>query len=327
MHGSEKEPDIGISKSASNSGLSFQALWSSVEPHCPDSALSNSSSFKMGLPTHRYQGVKMLDFSLQDQDSSSTQSTGQSCPKAAAIEETDFNTQRVGFTQSDHNTSHGKHEGGENKFTSLVGAHNYILPPLQADYSQSFPAISFQDQHFGRVMPTYDPQAMVMGTVTPARVPLPLDLSTNEHIYVNAKQYRGILRRRQHRAKLEAQNKLLRSRKPYLHESRHQHAVKRARGSGGRFLTKKELQESKPVSTTSDGHTFSGSYSLHLGGKMNDSGVRPIERNTEGASTTSGSNITSTSTNDNIFHPPEFRFYDYTSRIEESMHGGGGNYL
>lgn len=32
---------------------------------------------------------------------------------------------------------------------------------------------------------------------------------------------------------------------PYLHESRHLHALKRARGSGGRFLNTKKLQESK----------------------------------------------------------------------------------
>ncbi|XP_074288650.1 nuclear transcription factor Y subunit A-3-like [Silene latifolia] len=322
MQGSKKDPDISIAKSTSDSGLSFQALWSSIESNCPDSSVSNNSSFKMGLPVQHYPGAKMLDFSLQDQESSSTQSTGQSCLTAACVEETDLNNQRMGFTLSGHNVSHGKHEDGENKFTPLVGAHNYSLPPLQAGYNQSYPAFTFHDQHFSKVSSTYDPQALVMG-VTPARVPLPLDLSTDEPIYVNAKQYRGILRRRQHRAKLEAQNKLLKNRKPYLHESRHQHAVKRARGSGGRFLTKKELQESKLASITSDTHKFTGSYSVNMDGNNNQSGVHPQERKREGTSTTSGSN----STSDDIYHPPEFRFYDYTSRIEESMQGGGGNYL
>lgn len=44
--------------------------------------------------------------------------------------------------------------------------------------------------------------------MAPARVPLPHDLTEDEPIYVNAKQYRAILRRRQFRAKHEAQNKL-----------------------------------------------------------------------------------------------------------------------
>ncbi|CAH8270264.1 unnamed protein product [Arabidopsis lyrata] len=85
------------------------------------------------------------------------------------------------------------------------------------------------------------------------RLMLPLKMETEEDgtIYVNSKQYHGIIRRRQSRAKAE---KLSRCRKPYMHHSRHLHAMRRPRGSGGRFLNTKTAdaaKQSKPSNSQS----------------------------------------------------------------------------
>ncbi|GFS32083.1 nuclear factor Y, subunit A4 [Actinidia rufa] len=120
--------------------------------------------------------------------------------------------------------------------------------------SKGHAAYPYPDPYYRSIFAPYDAQPypaqpypaqpmvhlQLMG-IQQAGVPLPSD-AVEEPVFVNAKQYHGILRRRQSRAKAESEKKIAKSRKPYLHESRHLHALRRARGCGGRFVNAKKTE-------------------------------------------------------------------------------------
>jgi len=189
--------------------------------------------------------MKQLIHSNSDKDSSSTKSE-QSRQDLSTVSDSSLNGQHTP-TQSDNNDSCGKRDQGMVKTILSFGNPEVAFSTQKFDHSQPFACASYTaDPYYCGALTGYTSNAIVHPQINVAansRVPLPIEPAAEEPIFVNAKQYHAILRRRQMRAKLEAQNKLVKGRKPYLHESRHCHAMKRVRGPGGRFLNKKELQE------------------------------------------------------------------------------------
>ncbi|KAH8482355.1 hypothetical protein H0E87_029697, partial [Populus deltoides] len=216
----------------------------------------------------------------------------------------------------------GKGVKGKMKPVLLLSTPDSVSNHSQADCSYSMVHAPYADPYFGGLCNPYELHAFIqphlgshMVGMTAGRVPLPVDLADDGPIYVNAKQYRGIIRRRQSRAKLEAQNKLVKNRKPYLHESRHIHALNRVRGSGGRFLSKKKLQESDPTPSQCN-----VTDTIHSHVKNDASELESYQSGTgqSGASNTTCSDITSVSYSNVTFRQPERRFSGIATHL-----GGG----
>ncbi|CAL0304792.1 unnamed protein product [Lupinus luteus] len=211
----------------------------------------------------------------------------------------------------------------------LLNHPDTVLNSGQVDSNHSMAHASYPhgDPFYDGSLAAYGPQAISQSQMLPqmlglasTRVALPLDLAEDGPIYVNAKQYHGILRRRQSRAKLEAQNKLIKSRKPYLHESRHRHAVNRVRGSGGRFLSTKQLQQSNA------GHcAHSGSDPVNMYQKNDTVEVesRPTRIGENASSITTCSDRTYLSNNNFNFRQTEHMFLGNSTNIGEDHSASG----
>ncbi|KAJ3332310.1 Transcriptional activator [Blyttiomyces sp. JEL0837] len=87
----------------------------------------------------------------------------------------------------------------------------------------------------------HESHTVASSSTTPVAAP-PAPAAEDSPLYVNAKQYHRILKRRESRQRLEAaiQKAAAKKDKGYLHESRHKHAMRRPRGPGGRFLSAAE---------------------------------------------------------------------------------------
>ncbi|GMY14415.1 nuclear transcription factor Y subunit A-10-like isoform X1 [Fagus crenata] len=230
---------------------------------------------------------------------------GESCGqlKPLSMEHPSGGDQLVANKQAGTGTEHGADRGNTTQFSIFSGdgqkpQATISLQSSSPEYRGRFelgfgqPMIyakyPYVDQCYG-VFPSCGPQIS-------GRRMLPLNMKTDDGpIYVNAKQYHGIIRRRQSRAKTVMENKLARARKPYMHESRHLHAMRRPRGCGGRFLNTKN----KEKSGTEEIKTGDGQFSQATGSQssevlQSDSGTFNSSKDANGSgSNLSGSEVTS----------------------------------
>ncbi|XWS20704.1 hypothetical protein CRYUN_Cryun31cG0125600 [Craigia yunnanensis] len=165
----------------------------------------------------------LSDNSEVNEQQKHSESQDQSSYPAAGLSPSAITTPNIPYTIPQHTVAPGSYPYPDPYYRSIFAPYDTQPYPPQPYGGQ--PMVHLQ----------------LMG-IQQVGVPLPSD-AVEEPVFVNAKQYHGIMRRRQSRAKAESENKLVKPRKPYFHESCHLHALRRARGSGGRFLHSKEKRK------------------------------------------------------------------------------------
>lgn len=253
----DKDSHQDLVQSAYNYPSNSIPWWNSCGPHFllyPATTNLYANMNSLASDQMNQVGNQMLE-----QESSSTQSTGSSHDGLSKESDDSPNEWRLSaqscsiqnkINDKGDERAHWKLKEGQTKPVIPEGKSQVFLGPTNLNYSQSLSYVpyAYADTQFTGGLAAYGSHAVVHPQMIgmPPRFALPVQPAGEEPIYVNAKQYHAILRRREHRAKLESQSKTVKIRKPYLHESRHQHAMKRARGTGGRFLNTKKLQEQQP---------------------------------------------------------------------------------
>ncbi|MCL7036540.1 hypothetical protein MKW94_019567 [Papaver nudicaule] len=137
--------------------------WTSSGSQNPQSCLSKSISINMGSSPPDCRNAKQLGFQLQDQDSTSTQSTGQSHHEVLNMSGDHTKGQCVS-AQSD--ITYGKQGDAQNKSILSLGTPEFVFPhPVEYANPVARLPYPYIDPYYTGIVTSYGPQAIILDTV------------------------------------------------------------------------------------------------------------------------------------------------------------------